>query len=220
MGEIKEVVVEEVKDLAPEGSEMVTNPKKVLSVAREKLDLGQLMEMSEMLSKSTIVPVTYQRRPENCFIALDLASRMGISPMVVMQNLYVVQGKPSWAGQAVSAMIRTSHKFENVQLVYVGKEGSDDWGAHVTAINAFNGAKIKGATVTIRTAKKEGWYQKNGSKWQTMPELMLAYRAFAWFGRVHAPEIMMGLHSIEEVEDTGQGYRTTEAKDPFENGGV
>lgn len=179
----------------------IIEEEKQLVVAKEIINLDKMMEMATMLSKSTIVPVAYMNRPENCFIALDMSSRMGISPMVVMQNLFVIQGKPSWAGQAIGGMIRTNPSFKNVDLVYVGEEGRDSWGAYVTAEKVSTGQKVKGGTVTIAIAKKEGWYTKTGSKWQTMPELMLAYRAYAWFGRVYCPELMMGLQTTEEVYD-------------------
>jgi hypothetical protein len=50
-------------------------------------------------------------------------------------------------------------------------------------------------------ANAEGWVSKAGSKWKTMPELMMRYRAAAFFGRLYAPEITMGMHSVEEVVD-------------------
>ena len=50
-------------------------------------------------------------------------------------------------------------------------------------------------------AKAEGWLQKQGSKWQTMPDLMLRYRAAAFFARQYAPELTMGMHTAEEVAD-------------------
>jgi hypothetical protein len=53
----------------------------------------------------------------------------------------------------------------------------------------------------MEMAKLEGWLDKPGSKWKTMPELMLKYRAAAFFGRLYAPEIMMGLYSADEVVD-------------------
>lgn len=190
--------------------------KKSLMVARETLNMKELLETSAMLAKSTIVPITYQNRPENCFIALDLATRMGVSPMVVMQNLYVIQGKPSWSGQAIASLMRTTSKFENVQLHYVGEPQTDNWGAYVTAIDSYTGKELRGAMVDMKTAKAEGWYQKSGSKWKTMPELMLAYRAYAWFGRVYAPEIMMGLHSVEEVEDSSVSRSDSEVVNPYE----
>lgn len=193
--------MEETNIIEVEEKQLVSEPKKKIEVAREVIPMDKLMEMADMLSKSNILPVMYQRRPENCFVALDMASRMGLSPMIVMQNLDVIQGKPSWRGSAIASMVRTSNQFTNVELNFVGEEGKDSWGAYVSATRVSNGKVLKGSTVTIAMAKKEGWYQKGGSKWQTIPELMLSYRAYAFFGRVYCPEIMMGLQSAEEVED-------------------
>jgi len=58
-----------------------------------------------------------------------------------------------------------------------------------------------GPLVTIKLAKDEGWAGKTGSKWKTMPQLMLMYRAGAWFGRTYAPELTMGLQTREEAQD-------------------
>ena len=193
--------MEETNIIEVEEKKLLSEPKKKIEVAREVIPMDKLMEMADMLSKSNILPVMYQRRPENCFVALDMASRMGVSPMIVMQNLDVIQGKPSWRGSAIASMVRTSKQFTNVELNFVGEEGKDSWGAYVSATRVSNGKIVKGSKVTIAMAKKEGWYQKGGSKWQTMPELMLSYRAYAFFGRVYCPEIMMGLQSAEEVED-------------------
>ena len=214
-----EVVDVEVTDLEVIPDRVVNAVSARREVQQEVLSYDKLLDMANMLAKSTIVPVAYQNRPENTFVALDMASRMGISPMVVMQNLFVIQGKPSWSGQAMASMIRNSKEFKKVTLHYVGAEGKDDWGAYVTADRASDGLLIKGATVTIAVAKKEGWYQKSGSKWQTIPELMLAYRAYAWFARVHAPEIMMGLQSTEEVYDTDVVATKTTVVNPYASDG-
>lgn len=191
----KDVILAETDDA------LVVQRGNEFQVAREQLPMGKLMEMAEMLSKSTIVPTQYQHRPENCFIAMDMSSRMGLSTIFVMQNLYIIQGKPSFSGQAIASMVRANPAFKDVELVYVGKEGTDDYGAYVTATKRSNGKTLVGGTVTIRTAKAEGWYGKTGSKWKTMPTQMLAYRAYTWFGRVHSPETLMGLQSSDEVYD-------------------
>jgi len=162
--------------------------------------------------------VMYQNRPENCFVALDMASRMGLSPMVVMQNLFVIQGKPSWSGQAIASMIRANPNYRDVELHFVGQEGTDQRGAFVTAHRISTGKTIVGSTVTIGIAKKEGWYQKAGSKWQSIPEVMLSYRAYAWFGRVHCPELMMGMQTIEEVQDVIIEDAKAKVLNPYEGG--
>ena len=59
-----------------------------------------------------------------------------------------------------------------------------------------------GPLVTIAMAKAEGWYQKNGSKWKTMPELMICYRSAAFWTRLFAPEIGLGINTSDEAIDT------------------
>ena len=218
----KEDVIEiiEVEDLIEaveekEQTEVAIHEDKKVDILREEIGLGKLMEMAQMLSKSTIVPINYQNRAENCFIALDMASRMGVSPLVVMQNLYVIQGKPSFSGSAIASMVRSHKQLRNVQLNYVGTEKTDSWGAYVSAEDTRTGKLLKGGTVTIAIAKKEGWFQKTGSKWQTMPEIMLAYRAYAWFGRVYIPETLMGLQTTEEVQDLLEPVQKPTVVNPY-----
>lgn len=208
-------------DIIKKDSNEIVKVKPDFSVAREVMPLDKLMEMSQMLSQSTIVPDTYRNRPENCFIALDMASRMGLSPVVVMQSLFVIQGRPSWSGQAIASMIRANPTLRNVNLEYVGERGTASWGAYVTAERVSDGRVLKGTTVTLGMAKAEGWLDKKGSKWLTMPEQMLAYRAYAFFGRVHVPELMMGLQTAEEVLDVQpvEQEELVEVLDPFESEG-
>lgn len=187
------------------------------SLSTSNMFENNLLEQAKFLSNSTIVPVQYQRKPENCYIAIDMANRMGVPVMMVMQNLYIVQGKPSWSGTAIKSMLENSGKFEDLETVYVGQPNTDNWGAFVTAKLKKNGKVLKGATVTIKTAKDEGWYNKTGSKWKTMPELMLTYRANAWFARQFAPELLMGLQSVEEVEDVSKPT-INKVANPYEKG--
>lgn len=187
------------------------------SLSTSNMFENNLLEQAKFLSNSTIVPVQYQRKPENCYIAIDMANRMGVPVMMVMQNLYIVQGKPSWSGTAIKSMLENSGKFEDLETVYVGQPNTDNWGAFVTAKLKKNGKVLKGATVTIKTAKDEGWYNKSGSKWKTMPELMLTYRANAWFARQFAPELLMGLQSVEEVEDVSKPT-INKVANPYEKG--
>lgn len=208
-------------DIIKKDSNEIVKVKPDFSVAREVMPLDKLTEMAKMLSQSTIIPDTYRNRPENCFVALDMASRMGLSPMIVMQNLFVIQGKPSWSGQAVASLIRANPTLRNVNLEYVGERGTASWGAYVTAERVSDGRVLKGTTVTLGMAKAEGWLEKKGSKWLTMPEQMLAYRAYAFFGRVHVPELMMGLQTAEEVLDVQpvEQEELVEVLDPFEDEG-
>lgn len=189
-------VIEEQKQLQTSPAQDIKN------VFQDKNQFDIVLRGAMAISKSNIIPQNYQNKPENCFIAINLANRMNVDPMIVMQNLYVVQGKPSWSGQACRMLIENCGKYSAIDHVYFGKKGSDDWGCKITATRKSDGEKIIGPEVTIDLAKKEGWHGKNGSKWQTMPELMLAYRASAFFARIHCPEALMGIQTAEEVEDT------------------
>ena len=160
--------------------------------------------MAEGLSKTELVPNSYKNKPEACLIALDIARQIGCkNPLFVMQNLYVVQGKPSWSGQYCTAIVRAN--FSNVQVKWCGdKDGPiEQKGCRVIATDK-NGNECIGAKVTMEMAKKEGWLNKNGSKWQTMPEQMLQYRAFTFFARIHCPEKLLGLTDEYEEADIRQ----------------
>lgn len=161
----------------------------------------KIFDIGKMFASSSLAPQAYQGKPMDCTIAVDMANRMGVSPMMVMQNLYVVQGKPQWSGQACTSMIMASGKFKNVHHVYTGERNTDSWGCFLSAEKVDTGEIVNGAEVTIQMAKDEKWYDKNGSKWKTMPELMLAYRASAFFARVHIPNSLMGCSVEGEVED-------------------
>ena len=158
--------------------------------------------VARMFSESSLVPKSFQGNLPNCVIALNMASRMGADPMMVMQNLYVVHGNPSWSAQFMIACFNACGRFTALKYEFRGREGSDDWGCRAFATEKSTGERVEGAWVSIKTAKSEGWFSKNGSKWQTMPEQMLRYRAASWMIRANAPEISMGIMTRDEVEDT------------------
>ena len=158
------------------------------------------MQMAKALSESTIVPQTYQKNPSNCLIAIEQAQRLNISPIMVMQNLFPIQGKPSWASKFLIAMINQSGKFD-MELQYEETKDKDGKPYSCVAWTTKNGRKIEGMEVNMQMAQDEGWYGKNGSKWKTMPQLMLRYRAASFFSSLNCPELTMGIHTREEIED-------------------
>lgn len=158
------------------------------------------MQMAKALSESTIVPQIYQKNPSNCLIAIEQAQRLNISPIMVMQNLFPIQGKPSWASKFLIAMINQSGKFD-MELQYEEMKDKDGKPYSCVAWTTKNGRKIEGMEVNMQMAKDEGWCGKNGSKWKTMPQLMLRYRAASFFSSLNCPELTMGIHTREEIED-------------------
>lgn len=180
-------------------------PTQVATIWNDKALLEQAWKTAGFLSKTDLVPDTYRGRPENCLIALDLSNRSGMSPLTVMQNLYVVKGKPAWSGQFIIALVNSSGRYlKPLNPVFVGEKGTLSYGCYMETV-ALNGEKKYGTTVTMQMAKDEGWIDKAGSKWKTMPEQMLMYRAGAFFARVHCPDVLYGIQMVDEVKDTN-GY--------------
>lgn len=165
------------------------------------------LELSRIYSKSGLVPQSYQDKPQDCFVAISMAQRMDLDPLFVMQNLYVVKGKPSWAGQACIALINGCGRFKDVHHVYTGEKGTESRGCYVVATRVSNGEVVEGPDVTLAMAKAEGW--TSNSKWRNMPELMLAYRSSAFFARVYCPEALMGIQMADEVEDVAKSDKAS-----------
>ena len=193
---------------------IVKEDKHELSPFTDGESFKKIFDIGKMFASSQLVPQTYQGKPMDCTIAVDMANRMGVSPMMVMQNLYVVKGKPTWSGQACMSMIRGSKEFRNVRPVYTGERNTDSWGGYIQAEYRSTGEIVRGTEVTIGMAKAEDWYGKNGSKWKTIPEQMLAYRAAAFFARVYIPNALMGVYVEGEADDITNPARK-ETTDPF-----
>lgn len=203
----------------------------------------QLQRVAKALCASTLVPAQYRAFTEvksygkvtghtpnpaglpNCVVALNMAMRMGADPLMVMQNLYVIEGRPSWSSQFIIAAINSCGRFSPLRfdisepskeevvkykaVVWKNDKKTEEQREttiqHRTCrawvIEKETGDRLDGPTVSMQMAIDEGWLTKNGSKWQTMPEIMLRYRAASLFGRLYAPELLMGLQTQEEVRD-------------------
>lgn len=202
-----------------------------------------MQRAAKLLSNSTLVPVAYRAVTEkfdkygnvkerienphavaNCVIAMNMAQRMKADELMVMQNLYIVEGRPSWSSQWIIAAINGCGRFSplrfeiktleekevertetywenNERKARTQKVKVKDMMCIAWATEKETGERIESPTVSIEMAVKEGWYTKNGSKWQTMPEIMLRYRTASFFGKLYAPELLMGLQSVEEMQD-------------------
>lgn len=167
-----------------------------------------MQRAASLLCMSTLVPKAYQGQNNlpNCVVAMNMANRIGADPLMIMQNLYVVHGNPSWSAQFVIACFNQCGRFTSMRFRWANKPSDpdkipDDWACQAYATEISTGEVIEGPTITIKMAKKEGWFSKAGSKWQSIPELMLMYRAGAWLQRTHAPDISMGLRTAEEEGD-------------------
>ena len=158
--------------------------------------------MARLLSSSTLVPQNYQgdKNLPNVIVAMEIANRMGgMSIFQVMQNLNVIHGKPSWSSQFIIGMINGCGRFTSLQFKTQGEGTSLK--CYAIAEEKSTGRELKGPVVSWKMAVDEGWATKGGSKWKTMPELMIRYRAAAFWGRLYVPEMLLGIYSSDEVID-------------------
>lgn len=194
-----------------------------------------MQRLCKMYANSDLVPESYRisdkkvesKAMANCMIAVSMAQRMNADHLMVMQNLDIIQGKPSWSSKFLIAIVNSCGKFERLEFEW--EELGELRDVQFTDYDWQNGRKIpvtkivkgpvknlkcvaytslkgsdkamKSTPVTMEMAIKEGWYTKAGSKWQTMPEQMLQYRAASFWQKIHAPELSLGLQTQEEVRD-------------------
>lgn len=199
----------------------------------------RVQKLAQFLSNSELVPDMYrvtdknsvEKATANCIIAIEMAQRTGAAIPMVMQNLVIVHGRPSWSSKFLTATINTCGKYDTLRYKFTNKGkigkidevilqydqlskkktpvvvGQKDYGnlediecvAYTT--EKATGEVLESSPVSIKMAILEGWYEKNGSKWQTMPTKMLKYRAASFWTNEYAPEISMGMHTTEEVEE-------------------
>ncbi|MCL2669873.1 MAG: hypothetical protein FWE89_04240 [Syntrophaceae bacterium] len=184
-----------------------------------------MQRMAKMLAASALVPKEFQNNIPNTVIALEMAQRIGASPLAVMQNLYVVHGKPSWSSTFIIAALNNTGKFSPLRFRITREDKPIEVITSITAyekgekvsktiketilnktciayaIEKATGEVLESPPVSLEMAVLEGWYSKLGSKWKTMDELMLRYRTATLFGRLYAPEVLMGMQTTEEVID-------------------
>ena len=162
-----------------------------------------MQRVSKAFSASDLVPQQYRGSDKiaNCMIAMDMAQRMGANPLMVMQNLYIVHGTPSWSSKFLIATINASGRYSSLRYEWKGEPGKPDYGCRAWAVELATGERLDGIWVTWEMVNAEGWSKKNGSKWLTMPDQMFVYRAAAFWQRAYAPELGMGLQTVEDVHD-------------------
>ena len=157
--------------------------------------------IAKALASSTLIPPQFQGQQgfANCLVALEIANRMGISPFLCMQHLHIIHGRPSWSSAFIIAMVNGCGRFTPLRFEISGE--GESLACYAVATDMKTNQELKGTTITMAMAKKEGWATKAGSKWLTMADVMIRYRAAAFWGRLFAGDLLVGLQTQEEVID-------------------
>jgi hypothetical protein len=159
--------------------------------------MKEALRFSEIMAQSDIIPTHYRGKPANVFIAMQTAFRTNLDPMQVMQNTFIVSGKLGMSSTFAISLANSSGLFEGGIRYRIEGAGDD------LKVTAYANLKKSGAeisyTISMREAQAENW-TKN-PKYRTLPELMLRYRSATLLIRTHVPEVINGMHMVEEIED-------------------
>jgi hypothetical protein len=183
-------------------AKVVNDPGRAISAFSGGEAFTTAQRMAKALASSSLMPKDYQNNIPNTLIAIELASRIGCSVLMVAQNLDIIHGRPSWRATFLIATVNACGRFTPLRFRWQGEEGTLTWGCRAVAKDRTTGEECIGTLITLGLAKAEGWSSKNGSKWATMPEQMLCYRAAAFWTRIYAPELSLGMSTNDEVIDT------------------
>ena len=184
-----------------------------LSITTAETAAFELVQrQAKMLASSTLIPKEFQGNMSNCAIGLNIAKRLGADPFMVLQNIDVIHGRPSFRATFLIAMVNASGRFSPIKFKLEGEAA--DRTCYAYATDKASGETVEGPVVSMAMAKAEGWSTKSGSKWLTMPELMLRYRSAAFFARLYAPDITLGMQTAEEMEDIAPERNVTPARVP------
>jgi hypothetical protein len=169
----------------------------------------ELWDFANALSRSTIIPKAFQNQPANCFVALDMANRLGASPMEIMQNVYVVHGTPGFSAKYAIGMANKSGVFKG-PICFEQNGTGDKLSVTAYAIVRETGQRVE-FTCDMAMAKAEKW--TTNPKYRTMPHLMLRYRASTLLIRTSCPEVLLGMHTADELEDVRYAKATPVQED-------
>lgn len=154
--------------------------------------------IAKMLSESDFVPPIYKNKPGNCFIALEYSARLGVSPMALIQSSGIVNGKPAIEAKLLIAIINSRKIFATPFSWVITGEGDNK--KCVCSVTTHDGEELVDQ-LTVKQVKDCGWWDKSGSYWPKLTDLMLKYRTASFLIKVHKPELILGIPILEEEKD-------------------
>lgn len=153
---------------------------------------GEATKMAEIMARSTLVPKDFQGNPGNVLVAIQWGGEIGLAPLQAMQNIAVINGRPSIFGDAMLALVRGSGLLE-----FIREDVTDT--AAVCTIKR-RGEPETSRTFSLEDAKRAGLLGKSGP-WSQYPKRMMQMRARSWALRDTFPDVLRGLHIAEEAQD-------------------
>lgn len=193
-----------------ESAEMGENSASAMALANTQSvglawsDVSQMKfqyKMANVLAQGNSVPERFKNKPGDILIGMDIAIRAGQPLSMILNNMYSVYGQIGWSGQYAIMAINACKKFSPLKFVF----SPDNNSCYAQATRLADGEVLKSEVISLELARKEGWLDKNGSKWKVYPQQMMRYRSASFFARAYCPEVLYGYQTQDEIQDT-YGY--------------
>jgi hypothetical protein len=172
--------------------------QKLGEIRFRKAELESVEREARYLSQLQATPLHFRGKTAECMWVVRLARRLDMDPFMVMNNIYFMHGRVGYSSSFMIGVVNQCGLFSNLEFEYNGTGESRSCVAKAKCLKTKR--TLSSIPVSIKMAREEGWSLTRGSKWKTMPDLMLQYRAAAFFCRAFAPQFLMGL-AKEELED-------------------
>jgi hypothetical protein len=171
--------------------------------------ITEAIQFSKMLADSSMVPKQYQGKPQDIMVCVQWGYEIGLAPMQALQNIAVINGKPSVYGDAAMALVQASNVCEDVQEYFEG-EGTPN--PIAVCVAQRKGRKPVVAKFSVEDAKRAGLWGKQGP-WQAYPKRMMQMRARGFALRDAFPDVLKGLITAEEAQDYPDEAKPKQARD-------
>lgn len=162
-------------------------------------DVDQALRISEMFAKSDLVPDNYKNKPANIFLAVSAGASLGLAPFQAMQNIAVINGKPSIFGDALLAMVRNDKRCLSVKESIVGEAMNRTATCIVSRLAPNGETEVISSSFCLGDAQKAGLL--NRGPWKSYPDRMLQMRARGFALRDAFADVIGGLITSEEAQD-------------------
>ena len=175
-------------------------PKTQIALASTGLQLTTLNDLwrfAECVKSSGFAPKGYET-PEAVFVGVQFGAEIGLTPMQSLQNIAVIQGRPSIWGDAAKALVLSSGLCEGFSEKLTG-EGDAMVATCTVKRKGFDEPIV--ASFSVHDAKRASLWGKQGP-WTQYPKRMLQLRARSFALRDGFPDVLKGLSTREEAQDT------------------
>lgn len=180
-------------------TELVVHDDSEFAMLFDSARFNQAQRVAKLFANSTMVPAHFRGKPADVFIALHLAVRMNLDPFMVMSKAYPIQGRIGLEAQLIIALVNARGPFRGpIQWKFEGEGKTRKCTAYATHEKTGETCELP---IDWAMVEAEGWSKKPGSKWLTMPDQMFRYRTATFLSRAYCPEVILGLSTIDELED-------------------